>query len=238
MFGVFISSLKKQTGKTVIAGGIAGVMQSLNYSVGYYKPIHTGSETLNGFPKSSDTVFINKIDSNILTFSTYSFESPKSPITGAYESDIKRIKIHQIMNDFKTEIKMNECAIVEGSNGISTPIDEKSTEIDIVKALGLPLVLVVNPKCDSIGDIICAINFIYSNRVNFLGIILNEYNMNSADSEEKYIKELIQQYTSAKILGEIPYYTKELFNPYTFIEQTLEKIDLKTIFGFDIAKLK
>lgn len=43
MQSLYLTGLKKQTGKTVIASGLAGTMQSLSYSTGYFKTIQTGS---------------------------------------------------------------------------------------------------------------------------------------------------------------------------------------------------
>ena len=44
------------------------------------------------------------------------------------------------------------------------------TEIEIVKMLKLPLVMVVNPKKTSIDKVISGLRYIQSERVEFLGV--------------------------------------------------------------------
>ncbi len=229
MLSVFVSSLKKGAGKTTVISGLAGTMQSLSYAVSYYKPIQTATPPL-------DENFINKIDRHIKTSTSYAFESSKSPLIEAYYAGVKKLSLEKIYNDYKSNTQMCECHIVEGSNGISTPIDEKLTEIDIVQSLGLPLILVLNEKKDTIDDVITGVNYIYSKHIKFMGIIVNQHNENSDSIEEKYFPELITQYTKAKVLGTFPYYEGEA-EPQILIANTLQKLNLEEIFGIKIAKL-
>lgn len=238
MLSVFISGLKKHSGKTFVSGGLVGTMQSLSYTAGYYKPIQTGATVLKGFTKCDDILKISDIDENIITANTYSLKSPHSPVSGAYESNVKKIELSAIFNDYKQLCSNCECAIVEGSNSISTPLNENSTEIDIVKNLNLGLVLVINPSKDTIDEVISGISFIYSNKVSLNGIILNEYNFESDDSEQKYFEQLITEYTGAKILGKFPHYDDyNNIAPDDLIEKTLKNVDIESIFGIKIAKL-
>ena len=131
-----------------------------------------------------------------------------------------------------------ECHIVEGSNGISTPIDEKLTEADVVKALGLPLILVVNAEKNSIDEVIYGINYIYSKNVKFMGVIVNSFDKESENIEKKYYPELIQQYTGAKIIGCMRKYGTGNLNAQTLIADTLSGFNLEEIFGIKIAKLQ
>ncbi|MBD5402589.1 dethiobiotin synthase, partial [bacterium] len=179
MLRIFISGLEKQSGKTIIAAGLAGTMQSLNYSTSVFKPIQTGAKSLNGFMQSQDLAIIKRIDSNINTGFSYAFTGTMSPLVSAYEANGVKIKLDRIYNDFMANTQMSECHIVEGANGISSPIAENLTEIDLVKSLGLPLILVINPKTSSVGNVIAAINFIRVNKANFLGVIVNNYNKDS-----------------------------------------------------------
>ena len=67
MLNIFISGLEPQTGKTLVASGIAATMQSLSYSTSVYKPIQTGAKILNGFKSSPDLLAIKRVDPDINT---------------------------------------------------------------------------------------------------------------------------------------------------------------------------
>lgn len=238
MLSVFISGLKRQSGKTIITAGLAGTMQSLSYSTCVYKPVQTAANTMNGFLQSQDLALIRRIDANIHTHSSYMFTSPKSPLIGAYETGPEKIELKTICKDFQTHAGMSDCRIIEGANSLSTPYNEKLTEIDIVKELGIPLLLVVNPKYSSIDDVILAMNYIEERKVDFLGVIINDYNEQAEDLEERYFPALIHEYTKARILGTIPHYEDFLkLTPDTLISDVLNNIQIEEIFGLKIAKL-
>ena len=61
MLNIFISGLERQSGKTLVSAGLAGTMQSLNYSTRVFKPIQTCAKDLNGFSQSQDLAFVKRI---------------------------------------------------------------------------------------------------------------------------------------------------------------------------------
>jgi len=233
MLSVYIAGLKKGTGKTLLSAGLAGTMQSLNYGVSYYKPIQTGTNLLN-----DDTEFVNKIDSHVKTDSTYKLQSPSNPLIGAFNEGIKHIDSMTIMHDYKQNIMMTECHIVEGNNGISSPFDEKKTEINLIEQFCLPVILVVNPNITKIDEVIAGVNYIHSNHVTLSGIVINDYNENSSDLEMKYFPHLVKEFTGAKILGTLPHYENfENLSPQRLISDILNRLNIEDIFSLKIAKL-
>jgi len=237
MLKVFISGLERQSGKTIVTAGLAATMQSLSYSTAVYKPIQTNAAMLHGFKTSPDLTVIKKFDPNISTDSTYVLKSSAPPFISSYQDKVK-IDINTIYNDFITSEKMADCIIVEGSNSISAPIAEKFTEIDLVKSLNLPLILVINPKMTPIERALAGINYIQSNNCRFLGVILNKFDEDSKNLEEKYYPQILTEFVSVNILGKIPDYDKiATFAPELLIADTLNNVNIEEIFGLKIAKL-
>ncbi len=237
MLKVFISGLERQTGKTLVTAGLAATMQSLSYSTNVYKPIQTGAQNLGGFKRSPDLMMIKSIDPNISVQSTYMMSGTASPFVSSYEDGVK-IDINTIYNEFLASANMSDCSIIEGCNSISTPIAQYLTEIDIVKSLKIPLVLVVNPSKTTIDSVISGLNYVENAKVKFSGIIINQYDENSANLEQKYFPQIIKEYSNAEILGILPSYedTKNLA-PEILIADILNRIDIEKIFGLKIAKL-
>lgn len=236
MLNVFISGLTPNSGKTVVAAGLAATMQSLSYSTSVYKPIQLSSQTEFGTRTSKDLAIVKSFDSNVTTLSTYFLSGSSSPFVGAYEDGVK-IDLNVIRNEYQTALEHTECNIVEGGNSISSPIIEYVTEIDIVKTLRAPLVLVVNPFKSSIDSVITGLEYIKFHRVNFAGIIITQFDENSEDLEKKYFPQIVQQYSDAKILGVLPDYCKADVCQAEVISDVLTKIDIEQLFGVKIAKL-
>ncbi len=234
MLSVFISGFGSQTGKTIVTAGLAATMQSLSYSTNVYKPVCVNWQ--NGV-RVSDLDFIKKVDSNITTELSYVLESPGSPFVGAYEQGLK-IDVNTIFSTYQACSQCSDCNLVEGANSISVPVAQNMTEIDIVKMLKLPLVMVVNPKKTSIDKVISGLKYIQNERVNLLGIIINCYNENSDNLEEKYFPQIIQEFSNAKLLGKLPDYGDITdLAPEILIADVLNNIDIESVFGLKIAKL-
>ena len=96
--------------------------------------------------------------------------------------ELKILISNTIYNDYYSNLQLFECNIIEGSNSISTPIGEKFSEIDIVKTLNIPLVLVVNPKKSNIDNVIMGVKYIQNAGVAFQGIIVIDYDEDSGKS--------------------------------------------------------
>lgn len=238
MLNVFISGLERQSGKTIVTAGLAATMQSLSYSTSVYKPIQTGATELNGFKSSPDLALIKRVDSNITTSSTYLIKSTSSPFVGAYEDGLK-VDINTIFTEAQGYAKLHDCNIVEGSNSLATPVAEHLTEVDIIKTLNLPLILIVNPKKTSIDNVIMGLTLVQASRVKFLGIILTQYDENSEDLEEKYFPQILKEYANINILGILPDYGNIAnLTPDTLIADILNKVKIEEIFGLEIAKLR
>ena len=236
MKNLYISSLKKATGKTTIAASLLATMQSLSYYTGYFKVIQSG---LNSSKFATDELYIKNMDSNIISYTSYLFDSPCCPLIGAFEAGIGKINIQKIVNDFKTNINDTEFNIIEGSNSISSPIDDKLTEIDLIKALEASIVLVVDTKKDTLDELISGINYIHSNGITLEGIIINSYNIHSEKTEEKYFPSLVKEFSKEKIIGCFPYLEDyESIEAGTLIAETLNHFNVGDIFGLEIAKLK
>lgn len=237
MQSVFISGIRKKTGKSLVCAGIAGTMQGLSYSVSYYKPIQTNAKIVNGIIQSQDLNLVKYVDSNIKGASTYAFPSSLSPIVSAYESHSK-INLGQIYDDFQLNAQMREFHIVEGANSISNPIDEQHTEVDLIKKLSINLVVVINPKMSTIDEAISHLMFVKNNKLKCNGIILTDYEMDSDNLEEKYYPQLIKRFTGYDTIGVIPHYENiRALNPETLIADTIGNINLEKVFNAKIPKL-
>lgn len=237
MLNVFISGIEKQTGKTLVTAGVAAAMQSLDFTTCVYKPIQTGATLLNGVKSSPDMAFIKRIDPNLSVNSTYILSGVESPFVSSYEDNLK-IDIDTIVFEYNQLRKTMDCSIVEGVNSISSPIVQSMTELNLVKILGLPLVLVINPKKSSINSVISTLKYIKSEGVNLKGVILNQHNKESENLEEKYFPQIINEFSNIKLLGSLPDFGDiSHITPETLISNIINNIDIEEMFGLKIAKL-
>lgn len=237
MLNIFVSGLERQTGKTLVTAGIAATMQSLSYPTSVYKPIQAGAVMMNGFKSSPDITLIKRIDPNIYVSSTYILKGEDCPFVASYEDGLK-IDINAIISEYRSICEMTDCNIVEGANSISTPICANYTELDVARALNLPILLIVNPRITPIDIAISALKYITSENYPLVGVIVNQYNEQAENLEEKYYPQILKEYFNIKILGTLPDYGNiSALTPEALISDVLNNINIEELFGLQISKL-
>ena len=105
--------------------------------------------------------------------------------------------------------------------------------------MGVPLVLVVDAKKDSMDEVISGVSYIRSNGVKLEGVIVNSFDAESQNIGEKYFPQLVKEYTAANVWGCFPYIENyEIVGADTLIAETLSHFNIEEVFGLEIAKLK
>ena len=230
MLNVFITGVENNKNKNFVVGGLSATMQSLGYSCGVYKPIETG--VIN---KSNDLMFIKNIDSFINTYFTYQLEEELSPILSAAKEGLVMEK-EAIIKDYQKIKNKDECLIVDGLFGLTTPISKNFLEEDIIKILDLPLLLVVSAKMSDINNTILAVNRARELNIDLRGVIINDYPQNTDNEDIKMMSKLIEEYTGTEVLGILPEFISTI-NPSDLITEILNKVNIEKIFKIKISKL-
>ena len=234
---MYISGLTGKSGKTTVCTALAATMQSLSYSVGVYKPMQLGAVEYNGFLSSPDLAFIKKSDENIKIMSSYLMKGLKSPMESAFYENIT-INLNDIISDYNSILSKTDCTIIEGSNSISSPILPNFTELDMVEALKVPLILVLNPKDTPIDYVICAIKYIQTKNIDLRGLIINKSDEFSEICGENYYLQILKDYFNVEILGCLPEYEDcRKILPEQLISDALNYMDIEKIFNLNIEKL-
>ena len=237
MLNVFITSTDINVGKTFITAGLAATMQSLGYATAVYKPVQTGAIEKNGFAQSHDLVYVKTIDPYIKTFSSYMLKSLLTPVIAAEEENII-IDKNVIKKDFTHISNEHDCTITEGTGGIMTPLAQNFLVSDLVKALDVPLVIVIKPDSNTVNQTLLTINHAISKGINVRGVIINNYPEKVENADIKAIPRLIEEYSDAKILGIMSNFSDiKKINPSDLITNILNGIDIESVFDVKIAKL-
>ena len=237
MLELYVTETEKNTGKIVLSAGLAGTMQALGYCSTLYKPIQTGALLQkNGLLKSGDLEFMKFIDSYMETYSTYLFKSTSSPvIAGALEG--VEVDFDLICKDYSLFYKNYDCIVTDGTYGLSTPITRKFTETDLIKRLGLPVLLVAPSESASINNTIMSIQQAQTSGLNFRGTVLST--TDGMCDEESLTARLIEEYTGTKICGIFNKLKDDKeFEPNDIIANIITDVDIQKIFDVGIEKLR
>lgn len=235
MLNLYITSANKGDGKTFVSAGIAATMQSLGYSTCVYKPIQTSGIELKGFMQSPDLTFIKSIDPYINTHFSYLFKTNSEPLIAA-EKENEFIDIELINTEYQRIIPNTDCVLLDGDNGLLSPIAPSLQTADMIKKLQIPVLFVITPKEDSINDTLLSIYTAQEKGIDIRGVVINNIREGCSKELLTAITRVVEEYSNVSILGLLPHLGEKIV-PEELITSVLNGIDIESIFRVKIEKL-
>lgn len=150
----FITGIGTAVGKTVAS---AILTEALNAD--YWKPVQTGGE--------KDYLTIESLLRRKIKVhkSAYDLSLPASPDIASKEEniviDLKKIQIPETQN----------ALIVEGAGGVLVPLNDEATQMDLIKALNIPVVLVIREYLGCINHSLLTLQVLKSENIEVAGIM-------------------------------------------------------------------
>ena len=191
-----IAGIGTEIGKTFISSILTEALQA-----DYWKPIQSGALDF------TDTDAVRSLISNTKTVfhpETYRLNQPMSPHAAAA---IDRIEIE--LSRFQLPRTDNHL-IVELAGGIMVPLNNNETNLDLIKRLAIPVILISKNYLGSINHTLLSIEVLKMNNIPIKGLIFNaEPNKSSED--------FILNYTKIDFLGRVDFeetIDKELIRKY------------------------
>lgn len=179
----FVTGIDTEVGKTVISAMLTEALEA-----DYWKPIQSGdlhdtdTDKVKNWVTNSKTKFWKE---------AYAFKTPASPHYSAALEDVE-INLNQIVLP-QTENNL----VVEGAGGLMVPLNDRFLIIDLIKRLGLPVVLVSRNYLGSINHTLLSIKMLQESNILIKGLV---FNGDATPATEDYIL----KYTGVKCLGKIP----------------------------------
>lgn len=237
---IFVTGTDTGVGKTVITAGMAGVLQSLGFTVGVFKPIQAGLDPENpNYLTSIDLNFAVNVDSNIFTKCSYILKTPAAPVVSARIDGVE-IDLNVILRDYRMLSDQCDFVLVEGAGGISVPISPDKTVKDLILALDLPVLMVARPDLGTINHTVLSIEYANKYNMDMLGIVISGYPEGTQDIAVKTAPQIIEVFSRAEILGIVPEIagiTEKEPQAEALIEAIIRNVDLEKIFRAKLPRL-
>ncbi len=203
---IFITATGTDIGKTYISSLIVKKLRELGLNCGYYKPALSGAEIAGDKIIPGDCQYVLKqagIDTNPENFVSYIFKTAVSPHL-ASKIENNPIKLDKIKKDFETIKKEFDYIVVEGAGGIVCPLNlgaEKLMLEDVIKSLGLDIIIVASANLGTINSTILTVEYAKKHGIKIKGIILNNYDENNLMQKDNKIQ--IEALTGIKVVATI-----------------------------------
>ena len=176
-FKLFISGTGTDVGKTFITENLIYLLKAKGFTVSPYKPIETGCKKNKSKLIPSDASKFHKLidkEIDIDLINPYRFQQPISP-NRAIRLANKKIFIDDYIGRSKL-LPKNDYLIVEGAGGLYSPISTDGYNIDLIKRMKIPTVLVAKDEIGVINNILLSLDLLKKYKISVLAIILNKIN--------------------------------------------------------------
>jgi dethiobiotin synthetase len=145
MRGLFVTGTDTGCGKTQVATALIQGLRQRGLRVAGFKPVAAGAEWHDGILQNDDALALSAASELALPYATvnpYCFAPPVSPHLAAAEVDTS-IRLEQVRAAAEALAAHSDLLIAEGAGGWLVPLGPALDMPDLVRVLGLPVLLVV-----------------------------------------------------------------------------------------------
>jgi dethiobiotin synthetase len=177
-----IAGISTEIGKTFISSILTEALEA-----DYWKPVQSGALDF------TDTDTVKSLISNTKTFfhpEAYRLNEPMSPHAAAAIDGIE-IKL----SNFVLPVTKSNL-IVELAGGLMVPFNDRETNVDLIKKLNLPVILVSRNYLGSINHTLLSVEILKMNNIEVKGLIFNGKQNESSE-------DFILNYTKLECLGRV-----------------------------------
>jgi len=204
--GFFIAGTDTGVGKTVVTAGLASLYRQLGMRVGVMKPIESGCKRLEDGLHPQDALFLKKMSSSpdaLDLIVPYRLEAPLTPSVAAEMEGI-RIDLEAVKRIYQQLEGTYDLMLVEGVGGIAAPLYKRLTSVELVRLLGIPVIVVACNTLGTINHTVLTVEHGRQRGLTLAGIIINNCDADPDVSSETN-PEVIKQLSGLPLLGLIPY---------------------------------
>lgn len=201
--GLFVTATDTGAGKTVVSCLLLRALAAQGLRAAGMKPVASGCrDTVEGL-RSDDAEFLiaaANVPVDYAMVNPYALREATSPDLAARAQDVN-IEIENIAACYRQLAEQADHVVVEGVGGWFVPINHRQTMADVVRALELPVILVVNLRLGAINHALLTQAAIAASGCRLAGWVGNAV---SADTPAGYVDVLCERLL-APCMGVVPY---------------------------------
>ncbi|HTL28314.1 MAG TPA: dethiobiotin synthase [Tepidisphaeraceae bacterium] len=204
--GLFITGTDTGIGKTVIAGAIADWFRRRGSRVAVCKPAATGCVRRREGLVSEDAEFLAACADSphpLDLICPERFVEPLAPAVAAERAG-RKLDWESINRSLGLMSQDRDVIIVEGVGGLMVPMDDKHTVLDMIKWLGVPVVVVARPALGTINHALLTLHALRNAGMKPAGVVINRYPPERASVAEETNTRAIEKWGKIPVLCVAP----------------------------------
>ncbi|MBI1913600.1 MAG: dethiobiotin synthase [Planctomycetes bacterium] len=206
MRGLFFSGTDTSVGKTVVTAAVARLLRRQGRPVRVCKPVATGAAWSGGRWLSEDTWLLASaagMEAELDRVTPWSFKAPAAPPVAARLAGMS-LSLSELVTAVRTCAHPEAALLVEGVGSLLCPLTERETVADLVRELGLPLVLVARRSLGTLGHTLMAVEVATGRNLPLAGVVVSETVPPCGPADETNVDELRRR-LAVPLLAVVPH---------------------------------
>ena len=202
---VFVCGTDTGVGKTVVTGALCAHLNKKGIRAGAFKPLESGCASKGRHIRRADSEFLKKMarmPEPLDLINPYYFKEPLAPGVAAARQGI-RVSFDKIKKNLRALQKKYDVVFVEGAGGLLVPIAVRKTNLDLIRYLKAPVLVVARLGLGTINHTLLTLEHLKRNRIRVLGVVLNQTSRGKTVAE-KTNPEVLKRY-GVSLLGIFPF---------------------------------
>ena len=205
--GYFISGTDTGVGKTVVTACLLALFRKRGVDTGIMKPVETGVDPECSSEANSDAKFLLAVSGHqdlLEEVCPIRLQPSAAPLQAA-RIENRDLEIDRILENFHTLQNRHDQMLVEGIGGLMVPLQTDYLVRDLVRDMGLPLIVVSRVRLGTLNHTLLTLNAAREAGVEVAGVVLNRMDNRELNTVEREQAELIRELSGVRVLGECPF---------------------------------
>ncbi len=203
--GVFVTGTNTGIGKTIVSASLLAALNTAGVRAVGMKPVASGCENTTHGLRNADAELLRAHSAGTSAYeliNPYALPEAIAPHLAAQTAGIQ-IDIKPIAQAYATLSANSDMVVVEGVGGWAVPLSWRLMQVDVARALNLPIILVVGLRLGCINHALLTARAIAADGGTLLGWIANRIDpeMQRADDNLTTLRERLR----APCLGVLPF---------------------------------
>lgn len=176
----FVTGTDTGVGKTLVTAALCATLVARGVKAAAFKPLESGCAPqprgLGRHLKRADTLFLKKMSGmreSVDEINPYFFREALAPGIAA-EREGMRILFARIGKGLDALRKKYDVVFVEGAGGLMVPVSGRKTNVDLIKFINCPVIVVARLGLGTINHTLLTLHHLKESRIRISGVILNE----------------------------------------------------------------
>jgi len=183
---IFVTGTDTDVGKTVACAWLINKL-----SAAYWKPVQSG---IDGETDRQVIQRLASVDECDIFPCAYELPEPLSPHEAARRAGVT-IELDKIVLP-----QTDKPLVIEGAGGVLVPMNDRHMMVDLMAALGAPVVLVCRSGLGTINHTLLSLNALRAKNIDILGVIIN-------GPPAPHNVAAIKEFGKVDVVAEIPHLT-------------------------------